>query len=102
MKHTELKELIRQVVKEESDYQEMFKAMLDRTGKSIGNMSDSEKKAFFNAVDKASKAKTEGKLKGYKEGNVFGAAVADAKKDGDDEFKVGGKEYKVEGVKKKK
>lgn len=98
MKISQLKELVRQVVKEESDYQEMFKAMLDKTGKSLPSMSDSEKKAFFNAVDKAATAKTEGKLRGYKEGNAFGAAVADAKKDGDDEFKVGGKEYKVESV----
>jgi uncharacterized membrane-anchored protein YhcB (DUF1043 family) len=58
MKHNELKELIRQVVKEESDYQEMFKHMLDKTGKSLPDMSDVEKKAFFNAVDKASKAKS--------------------------------------------
>lgn len=102
MKHKELKELIRQVVKEESDYQQMFKHMLDKTGKSLPDMSDTEKKAFFNAVDKAAKAKSEGKLRGYDEGNAFGAAVANAKKDGDDEFKVGGKEYKVEGLEKKK
>lgn len=68
MKLTQLKELIKQVVKEENDYQEMFKAMLDRTGKSIASMNDTEKKAFFNAVDKAAKAKTEGKLRGYNEG----------------------------------
>ncbi len=67
MKLTQLKELIKQVVKEENDYQEMFKAMLDRTGKSIESMSDTEKKAFFNAVDKAAKAKSEGKLRGYNE-----------------------------------
>ncbi len=65
MKHSELKELIRQVVREESDYQELFKAMLDKTGKSIASMSDTEKKAFFNAVDKAATAKSEGRLKGY-------------------------------------
>ena len=68
MKLTQLKELIKQVVKEENDYQEMFKAMLDRTGKSIASMNDTEKKAFFNAVDKAAKAKSEGKLRGYNEG----------------------------------
>ena len=70
MKHTELKELIRQVVKEESDYQELFKHMLDKTGKSLGDMSDDEKKAFFNAVDKASKAKSEGRLRGYNEAEL--------------------------------
>ncbi len=67
MKHTELKELIRQVVKEESDYQQLFKHMLDRTGKSIPDMSDAEKVKFFTAVDKATKAKSEGKLRGYNE-----------------------------------
>ena len=70
MKHNELKELIRQVVKEESDYQEMFKHMLDKTGKSLPDMSDVEKKAFFNAVDKASKAKSEGRLTGYNEAEL--------------------------------
>jgi uncharacterized membrane-anchored protein YhcB (DUF1043 family) len=70
MKHTELKELIRQVVKEESDYQQLFKHMLDKTGKSLGDMSDEEKKVFFNAVDKAAKAKNEGRLKGYNEAEL--------------------------------
>jgi uncharacterized membrane-anchored protein YhcB (DUF1043 family) len=67
MKTSELKELIRQVVKEENDYQQLFKHMLDKTGKSISNMSDEEKKAFFNAVDKAAKAKSEGRLTGLPE-----------------------------------
>jgi hypothetical protein len=67
MKKQELLELIRQVVKEEQDYQDLFKAMLDKSGKSIEGMSDDEKKKFFNAVDKAYKAKSEGKLKGYNE-----------------------------------
>jgi uncharacterized membrane-anchored protein YhcB (DUF1043 family) len=70
MKHTELKELIRQVVKEESDYQQLFKHMLDRTGKSIPDMSDDEKAKFFQAVDKAAKAKNEGRLKGYNEAEL--------------------------------
>ena len=68
MKLDQLKELIKQVVKEENDYQEMFKALLDKTGKSLASMNDTEKKAFFNAVDKAAKAKSEGKLRGYNEG----------------------------------
>lgn len=61
MKLTQLKELIRQVVKEENDYQEFFKKALEKTGKSITDMSDDEKKKFFNAVDKAYKGKTENK-----------------------------------------
>ena len=84
MKHNELKELIRQVVKEESDYQEMFKHMLDKTGKSLGDMNDTEKKAFFNAVDKASKAKSEGKLRGYNEAELSAAQKKiDVDKDGE-------------------
>lgn len=84
MKHKELKELIRQVVKEESDYQEMFKHMLDKTGKSLPDMSDSEKKAFFNAVDKAAKAKSEGKLRGYNEAELSaGQKKLDVDKDGE-------------------
>ena len=65
MKVNQLKELIRQVVREENDYQELFKTMLNKTGKDINSMSDDEKKKFFNAVDKAYTAKTEGRLKGY-------------------------------------
>ncbi len=59
MKKSELIELIKQVVKEENDYQELFKTMLNKSGKSIESMSDDEKKKFFNAVDKAYKAKQE-------------------------------------------
>lgn len=67
MRKSELIELIKQVVKEENDYQELFKTMLNKSGKSIESMSDDEKKKFFNAVDKAYKAKQEGKLRGYNE-----------------------------------
>jgi hypothetical protein len=67
MNINQLKELIKQVVKEESDYQQLFKTMLDKSGKDINSMSDDEKKKFFNAVDKAYKAKQEGKLTGYNE-----------------------------------
>jgi hypothetical protein len=44
--------------------------MLDKTGKSIPDMSDDDKKKFFNAVDKAYKAKSEGKLTGYTEAEL--------------------------------
>ena len=46
MKVNQLKELIRQVVREENDYQELFKTMLSKTGKDINSMSDDEKKKF--------------------------------------------------------
>ena len=84
MKHKELKELIRQVVKEESDYQQLFKHMLDKTGKSIPDMSDNEKVKFFQAVDKAAKAKSEGKLRGYNEAELSAAQKKiDVDKDGE-------------------
>jgi hypothetical protein len=67
MKLDQLKELVRQVVREEEDYQQLFKHMLDKSGKSIPSMSDDDKKKFFNAVDTAYKAKSEGRLTGYNE-----------------------------------
>jgi hypothetical protein len=63
----QLRELVKQVVSEESDYQQLFKTMLDKSGKDINSMSDDEKKKFFTAVDKAYKAKSEGRLTGYNE-----------------------------------
>ena len=85
-----LREIVKEVIKEESDYQEFFKRALEKTGKSIPQMSDEEKKAFFNKIDKAWKGKGE-----KNEGNAFGAAVTKAKEQGKDTFKVGGKTYKV-------
>ena len=70
MKIAQLKELVKQVVKEEHEYQQLFKHMLDKCGKSITDMSDDEKKKFFNAVDTAYKAKSEGKLTGYNEAEL--------------------------------
>jgi hypothetical protein len=83
MKTSELKELIRQVVKEESDYQQLFKHMLDRTGKSIPDMSDDEKAKFFQAVDKAAKAKNEGRLTGLPEELTDKQKQIDVDKDGE-------------------
>jgi len=48
-----LKELVREVMKEESEYQTFFKKALEKAGKSISQMSDDEKKAFFNKIDTA-------------------------------------------------
>jgi replication-associated recombination protein RarA len=70
MKLNQLKELVRQVVREEQDYQQLFKHILDKTGKSIPSMSDDDKKKFFNAVDTAYKAKSEGRLTGYNEAEL--------------------------------
>ena len=70
MNLSQLKELVKQVVKEENDYQQLFKHMLDKSGKNIASMSDDEKKKFFNAVDTAYKAKSEGRLRGYNEAEL--------------------------------
>ena len=70
MNLSQLKELVKQVVKEENDYQQLFKHMLDKTGKDINSMSDEDKKKFFNAVDTAYKAKSEGRLRGYNEAEL--------------------------------
>jgi len=87
-----LKNIVREAMVDESAYQEFFKKALEKTGKSIPDMSDEEKKAFFNKIDSAWKGKGEKK----NEGNAFGAAVADAKEKGEDEFEVDGEKYKVE------
>ena len=44
----------------ESEYQQMFKKELEKTGKGIGSMTPAEKKAFFNKIDSKYSAKDEG------------------------------------------
>jgi len=56
-----LKEIITDVLKEESEYQKFFAKVLKKSGKSIPQMSDEEKKAFFNKIDTAWKGKGEKK-----------------------------------------
>jgi hypothetical protein len=70
MKINQLREFVKQIVREEQDYQQLFKHMLDKSGKSIPDMSDEDKKKFFNAVDTAYKAKSEGRLRGYNEAEL--------------------------------
>lgn len=57
----QLKGIVREVMTEESEYQTFFKKALEKTGKSIPQMSDEEKKAFFNKIDAAWKGKGEKK-----------------------------------------
>lgn len=47
---------------EDNSYKAKFAAMLKKTGKSLDQMSDEEKKKFFNSVDAAHKAKNEGAM----------------------------------------
>ena len=88
-----LKELVKEVMVEENEYQAFFAKALEKAGKGINDMTDDEKKAFFNKIDTAWNGKGE-----KSEGNAFGAAVSNAKQEGDDEFEVDGEQYKVEAV----
>lgn len=45
--------------KQSEDYKQLFKKELEKAGKGIGAMSDQEKKAFFNKIDKKHTAKNE-------------------------------------------
>ena len=87
---SKLAEIVKEIVQEEkAEYEKFFRAMLKKHGvSSPAELSDEEKKKFFNQVDAEYKAKHEG--------NAFGAAVVAAKEKGEDEFEVDGKTYKVE------
>lgn len=54
-----LKELVKEVMTEESEYQAFFQKALDKAGKGINDMNDDEKKAFFNKIDTAWNGKGE-------------------------------------------
>ena len=56
-----LKEIVREVMVEETEYQSFFKKALEKAGKSIPQMSDEEKKAFFNKIDATWKGRGEKK-----------------------------------------
>jgi hypothetical protein len=73
-----LKELVKEVMTEESEYQAFFQKALDKAGKSIPSMSDEEKKAFFDKIDTAWNGKGE-----KNEALVGGQKELDVDKDGD-------------------
>jgi hypothetical protein len=54
-----LKELVKDVMTEESEYQAFFQKALDKAGKGINDMNDDEKKTFFNKIDAAWNGKGE-------------------------------------------
>ena len=81
-----LKELVKEVMVEETEYQQFFQKALDKAGKSIPSMSDEEKKAFFNKIDSAWNGKgekNEALVGGQKEldvdgdGEIEGSDLAD-------------------------
>ena len=53
------KNIVRETMIEENEYQNFFKKALEKTGKSIPDMSDEEKKSFFNKIDSAWKGRGE-------------------------------------------
>ena len=52
-----LKEIVKEVMVEESEYQAFFKKALEKAGKSLPSMSDEEKKAFFNKIQSTWKSR---------------------------------------------
>jgi Ca2+-binding EF-hand superfamily protein len=73
-----LKELVKEVMVEENEYQAFFAKALEKSGKSIPSMSDEEKKAFFDKIDTAWNGKGE-----KNEELVGGQKELDVDKDGD-------------------
>ena len=73
-----LKELVKEVMTEESEYQAFFQKALDKAGKDINSMNDEEKKAFFNKIDSAWNGKGE-----KNEALVGGQKELDVDDDGD-------------------
>ena len=78
----QFKNIVREVMVEETEYQTFFKKALEKTGKSIPDMSDEEKKAFFNKIDATWKGRGE-KRESVVEGELPPAlkkAIEDKKK----------------------
>jgi hypothetical protein len=73
-----LKEIVKEVMVEETEYQQFFQKALDKAGKSIPDMSEEEKKAFFDKIDSAWNGKGE-----KNEELVGGQKKLDIDKDGD-------------------
>jgi hypothetical protein len=57
----QLKSIVKETMIEENEYQAFFKKALEKAGKSIPKMSDEEKKAFFNKIEKTWKGRGEKK-----------------------------------------
>jgi hypothetical protein len=81
-----LKEIVKEVMVEEADYQTFFKKALEKAGKGINDMSDDEKKVFFNKIDAAWNGRGEKneeltggqhKLDVDKDGDIEGDDLAD-------------------------
>jgi hypothetical protein len=73
-----LKEIVKEVMVEETEYQQFFQKALDKAGKSIPDMSEEEKKVFFDKIDSAWNGKGE-----KNEALVGGQKELDVDGDGD-------------------
>jgi hypothetical protein len=84
MKLEQLKQIVKEVIDEQTDdYEKFFKRMLSKTHNTLKDMSPKAKAKFFIAIDKAYKAKTEGKLRGYNEDLPGNQDVLDVDNDGE-------------------
>ena len=79
MKISRFKEIVREVLVEENEYQIFFQKALEKAGKSIAQMGTQEKRDFFNKIDSAWKARGEKKNKKL----VGKQTKLDVDKDGD-------------------
>jgi uncharacterized membrane-anchored protein YhcB (DUF1043 family) len=80
----QLRNVVREVLDEsKDDYEKLFRHMLQRTHKSLKDMDTNQKSKFFTALDKAYKAKNEGRLSNLPEELVGNQHKLDLDKDGD-------------------
>ena len=64
MKKSRFKEIVKEVLVEENEYQIFFQKALEKAGKSIPQMGTQEKRDFFNKIDSAWRGRGEKKLAG--------------------------------------
>ena len=74
----QFKKIVKEVLTEENEYQAFFAKALEKSGKSIPDMSDEEKRAFFDKIDAAWNGKGE-----KSEALVGGQKKLDVDGDGD-------------------
>ena len=101
---------LRRIIKEESrrltekeEYKQFFKRALEKAGKSIPQMSDSEKKEFFNKIDAAWNARgeknesvvSEGKKRFYQQDGIGKAKYTISYHDGKEKHKDGSDFYGI-------
>jgi uncharacterized membrane-anchored protein YhcB (DUF1043 family) len=80
----QLRNVVREVLDEsKDDYEKLFRHMLKRTHKSLKDMDANQKSKFFTAVDKAYKAKNEGRLSNLPEELVGNQHKLDTDGDGE-------------------